>query len=153
MVKEPVQPIKRNLAVDFFVNVQDPSDCLVVSRVQTEGPAVSSQVSDYRFHFRFHYRLHVRTYLQKVLEISSRKNQHFARTVHSVEVVPVARLCDRGPFLKVSEFFLGALRKQVGGESQREIAAAMEFLNNCIVLGIILEAATGVNDTGETKPI
>ncbi len=51
MVEEPVQSIKGNLAVDFFVDVQDPRDCLVVSRVQTERPAVRSQVPDYGFEF------------------------------------------------------------------------------------------------------
>src|SRR5258705_12132884 len=35
MVKEPVEASKRDLAVDFLVDVQDPRDCLVVSAVQT----------------------------------------------------------------------------------------------------------------------
>src|SRR6476659_878537 len=92
MVKEPVETIKRDLAVDFLVHVQSSRDRLVVSRVQTERPAVHDQVPDYGFKFRFHHGLHVRTHLQKVLEISSRKDKHFARAVYPVEVVPFARL-------------------------------------------------------------
>src|SRR5258705_10837366 len=111
MAKEPVEAIKRDLAVDFLVYVQDPRDCLVVSRVQTERPAVRGQVPDYRVKFRFHHGLHVRTHLQKVLEISSRKDEHLARAVHSIEVVPFAWLRYPGPVLKVREFFLGMLGK------------------------------------------
>src|SRR5204862_447317 len=49
MVKEPVEAIKRDLAVDFLVDVQSARDRFFVSRVQTERPAVCGQVPDYRF--------------------------------------------------------------------------------------------------------
>src|SRR6185369_4375150 len=112
MVKEPVETIKRDLAVNFLIDVQSACDCLVVSRVQTERPAVRDQVPDYGFKFRFHHGLHVRTHLQKILEISSRKDKHFARAVHSVEVVASAWLSHPGPVLKVSKLFFGVLGKQ-----------------------------------------
>src|SRR6266540_1004382 len=111
MVKKPVQTIKRDLAVDFFVDVQSARDCLVVSCVQTERPAVRSQVPNHRFKFSFHHGLHIRTHLKKVLEISSRKDKHFARAVHPVEVVSCAWLRYLGPVLKVPELSFGVLRK------------------------------------------
>src|SRR5258708_1244670 len=153
MVKEPLEAIKRDLAVDFLGDVQSASNRLVVSRVQTERPAVRGQVLDYRFKFRFHHGLHVRTHLQKALEIGSRKDNHFARAVHPVEAVPLAWLRNRGPDLKAAELSIGTLVNQVGCESDGKIAAARELLDNRIVLGIILEAATCVNDTRETKSI
>src|SRR5258705_4238728 len=111
MVKKPVEAIKRDLAVDFLVDVQDARDRLVVGRVQTERPAVRGQVADYRYKFRFHHGLHVRAHLKKVLEISSRKDEHFARAVHPVEVVPCAWLRYLCPVLKVGELFFGTLGK------------------------------------------
>src|SRR6476659_492536 len=112
MVKEPVETRKRNLAIDFLIDVPSARDRLVVSSVQTERPAVRYQVPDNGFKFRFHHGLHVRTHLKKVLEISSRKDKHFARAVHPVEIVACAWLRHPGPVLEVSKLFFGVLGKQ-----------------------------------------
>src|SRR5262245_38498262 len=140
MVKEPVEAIKRDLAIDFLIDVQSSRDRLVVGRVQTERPTVRDQVSNYRFKFRFHHRLHIRTHLKKVLKISSREDKHLARAVYPVEVVSFAWLRYLGPVLKVGELFLGALGKQVSREAEGKLPTAVEILDNCIVIGIILEA-------------
>ena len=40
VVKEPVQPFERNVAIHFFEHIQKASDAFIVRSVQTERPFV-----------------------------------------------------------------------------------------------------------------
>ena len=44
VVEEPVETVKWDLAIHFFVYVQGARDGLLVGRVQSEGPAILSEV-------------------------------------------------------------------------------------------------------------
>jgi hypothetical protein len=55
--------------------------------------------------------------------------------------------------LEVSKLAFGMLRKQVVREPEREIALAMEFFDNRVVVWITLKAATCIDDACEPKAI
>src|SRR5205823_3545722 len=63
--KEPVEAVKRRLAVDCLVDVQGVRDRLIVSRVQAERPAVLGQVPDDPFEFLLHHGRHLGARLQE----------------------------------------------------------------------------------------
>src|SRR6202040_320667 len=84
VIEEPVQAVKRNLSIHFFINVQCSLDRLVVCRMYAKWPAILYKVSDDGFQFAFHDGEHVRTRDKKVLEIRSGKNQHFPCAVHAI---------------------------------------------------------------------
>ncbi len=54
MVKEPVQAIKRNIAVDLLEDIQHPADRLVIGRMQAEWPAMLHQMPHYALQLIFH---------------------------------------------------------------------------------------------------
>jgi hypothetical protein len=88
--------------------------------VQAERPAVRDEVPDDRPEFRFHHRRQVGARLEEVLEVRRGEDEHLARPIHSVDVVPGARACHLRPPLEVSEFLLGFLGEEVIGETHRQ---------------------------------
>ncbi|CAH0325996.1 hypothetical protein SRABI106_04553 [Rahnella aquatilis] len=51
MVKEPVQPVERDIAVHFLKDIQHPADRLVIGCMQAERPAVLHQMTHHAFKF------------------------------------------------------------------------------------------------------
>src|SRR5277367_3560198 len=105
------------------------------------------------FEFTFHDRWHVGPGLEEVLEVRSGKGEHFARAVHAIEVVAVARFRYVRPVLEIGKFRFGMLCKQVVSESECQLASSVEVADHCVVVRIILEAAPSVNDTGQSEAI
>ena len=64
-----MQAVDRDLAIDFFIDVQDAANRFVISCVQTERPAIFNQMSDHGFDLRLHYGRHIRARLEDVLEV------------------------------------------------------------------------------------
>jgi len=90
VIEEPVQPVKRNLAVDLFVDRQRPLDRLVVGRVQAERPAVFHEMPDDGLQLTLHDGEQVRTWNQEVFEVRRRKDQHFAGPIDAIEIIAVS---------------------------------------------------------------
>ena len=153
MVKEPVQAVERNVAVDLFEHVQGPRDGLVVRGVQAERPPVCNQQAHHGFHVGLHGGRHLRTRLLEVLEVGGGKDQHLAGAVVAVEVVTLLRLDHAGPAREVREFFLGLLREQVVGDAHGQLMALVQVFDHLVVVGIVLEPTTGVDYAGQTQAI
>src|SRR5882762_971396 len=153
MIEEPVQAVKRNLAVHLFVDIQCPLDGLVVSRVYAKRPTILHEMANHRFQLAFHNGEHVRARHKKIFEIRRGENQHLSCSVDAIEVVAVAGLCHFGPALKVSQFLLRPLRKEVVGEANRQLAIAVQFVHYAIVVGIVLKSASSVDRAGDAKAV
>ena len=153
VIEEPMQAVERNFPVHFFVDIQSPLDRLVVGRVQAKRPAILHEMANHRLQFTFHHGQHVRARHEKVFEVRSGKHQHFSRAVDAIEVIPVAGLCHFGPVLKVGEFLLRLLRKEVVSESNRQLAIAVQFVHNAVVVGIVLKSATRIDGAGDAEAV
>ncbi len=86
MVEEPVQAVKRNIAVNFFEHVQHAADGLVVGGVQAERPAVLYQMANHALQLILHTRREVRAWFEKIFKIGGGEDQHLARAVMAEEV-------------------------------------------------------------------
>ncbi len=107
MVEEPVQAVKRNIAVNFFEHVQHAADGLVVGGVQAERPAVLYQMAHHALQLILHTRREVRTRFEENLQNRRRKT--------SISPAPLwrkksalARREHVGPFLKVFQLVADA---------------------------------------------
>jgi hypothetical protein len=58
-----------------------------------------------------------------------------------------------GPGLKVAQLFFRLLGEQVVGYAHRELAIAVQFLDDPIVLRVILKSAAGVDHPGHAKAV
>ncbi|MNE40260.1 hypothetical protein D3C80_1342590 [compost metagenome] len=113
MVKEPVQAIERDLAVDLFKHVQHTADGFVVGRMQAERPAMLDQVAYDTLQLVFHAWRQIRARLQEVFEVRGGKHQHFTCAIMAEEVTALARRQHVGPFFEIFQFMPRPLGKQV----------------------------------------
>src|SRR5438128_5140430 len=56
-------------------------------------------------------------------------------------------------FCQSTRLLLRFLRKQVVGEAHGEFAAAVQFVDDCVIARVVLEAATSVNRTRHAEAI
>src|SRR5258708_7437082 len=138
VIEEPVQPVEGDLAIHLLKDSQGARNCLVVRGVQPERPAVLDQVPDHRLQLTFHNWLHIRPRLEEIFEVGCRINEHLAGAVHAIKLIALSWSGDLRPVLKVSKLALWVLREEVVGKANREFAFAMQFVDDGIVVGIIL---------------
>ena len=153
MIEEPVQAVKRNLSIHFFVNVQCSLDRLVVCRVQAKRPAILYKMPDHRFQLALHDGEHVRPWHKKVFEICGGKNEHFPRAVNAIEIIAVPVRCHFGPALKIGQFLFRFLREEVVSKPEGEFSIAVQFVHNAVIVRIILKSAARINDAGDSKTV
>src|SRR5260370_5984925 len=153
VIEEQVKGVKRNVGVHRFVDMQCPLDSLVVSRVYAKRPTILHEMANHRFQFAFHNGEHVRARHEKVFEVRGGENQHFSRAIDTIEVVAVAGPRHLRPTLKVSQFLLRPLRKEVICETNRQLAIAVQFVHYAIVVGIVLKSASGVDRAGNAEAV
>ncbi len=153
MVEHPVQSIEGNLAVDLLEHVEHARDRFVIGRVQAEGPAVGDQVAHHLLELVLHAGRQVGARLQEVLEVGGREHQHLAGAVVAVPVAALPRRHHPGPALEVFQFLALVLGEQVVGDADRQLAGALEFLDDRVVLGVVLEAAAGVDCAGQAQAV
>ncbi len=110
-------------------------------------------MANHRFQLAFHNGEHVRTQHEKVFEVRGGENQHFTRAVDSIQVVALAGLRHFGPALEVRYLLFRFLRKEVVREANRQLAIAVQFVHDAIVVGIILKSATRVDRAGDAEAI
>ena len=153
MVEEPRQAIERNIAVDLLEHVKHARDGLVVSGVQTERPALFHQVAHHRFQLLFHGQRQVRAGLEEVFKVRRREHQHFAGPVMAQVVIALMQGDAAGPVLEIAELFLGLLGEQVVGDAHRQLLILGQLLDHRVVIGVVLEAAAGIDGAGQAQAI
>ena len=153
MVKEPVQAVEGNFPIHFFVDVEGAADRLVVGGVQAERPTIFHQVTDNRLEFVLHHGGHVRARLEEIFEIGRREDQHLARAVHPVEVVAFAGPRHPRPALEVRQLLLGLLGEQVIGDADGQLAPPVQFIDDPVVVRVVLKTAAGVDDAGDAEAV
>ncbi|MNK42666.1 hypothetical protein D3C87_613570 [compost metagenome] len=87
VVEEPRQSVERNVAIDLLEHVEHATDRFVVSRVQTERPALLDQVAHHWLQLFFHGLRQIGARFEEVFEIGCREHQHFPGAVVAQEVV------------------------------------------------------------------
>ena len=103
--------------------------------------------------FALHLRRHVGTGLAKILKVGGRKHQHLAAAI--VAEIVGALLVFRGfsPVQKISLLALWLLREQIVAKPNRELTVVGELLDDGVILRIVLEAAAGIDGTGDTEAV
>src|ERR1700693_2649346 len=110
-------------------------------------------MANHSLQLAFHGGDHVWARHEKVFEVRCGENQHFSRAIDTIEVVAVAGFGHFGPALKVSQFLLRPLRKEVVRKTNRQLAVAGEFVDHAIIVGIVLKSATRVDRAGDSEAI
>src|SRR5207244_1749104 len=90
---------------------------------------------------------------EEVLKIGGRKHQHLSRSIASEKVITPARLRHFDPARKVLLLLFWFLRKEIVGDAQGHFAATMQFLNDRVILWIILKTAPCIDDAGEAETV
>lgn len=121
--------------------------------MQTERPALFNQVAHHRFQLLLHGQRQVGTRFQEVFEVGGREHQHLASAVVAQVIIALVQGDAAGPVLEVAEFFLGLLGEQVVGDAHRQLLVLGQLLDHRIVIGVVLEAAAGVDGTGEAQAV
>ena len=88
MIEEPVQAIKRDIAVHLLKHVQHPADGVIVGGMQAERPAMLHQMAYHPLQLILHALRQIRSRLQEIFKIRRRKYQHLAGAVGAIEVSP-----------------------------------------------------------------
>ena len=89
MIEEPVQAIKRDIAVHLLKHVQHPADGLIVGGMQAERPAMLHQMAYHPLQLILHALRQIRPRLQEIFKIRRRKYQHLAGAIGAIEVSPL----------------------------------------------------------------
>jgi hypothetical protein len=95
----------------------------------------------------------VRARLAEILEIGGREDQHLAGAVVAVHRPCLARLHQLGPGAEIVELAILVLGEEIVGDSDGELVARRETADHLVILGIVLEAAAGVDDAGDAEPV
>jgi hypothetical protein len=66
---------------------------------------------------------------------------------------PWPGLHDPGPAREVGDLLALLLREQVVGDPERQLAVGVELLDHGVVVGVVLEAAAGVDHARDTQPV
>ncbi len=140
-------------SIDALEDGQKAVDGLIVCRVNTERPLVGRKKFDDWFEFFFHRRLEIGAWLKEVLEVGRRPCQVLASSVMTQERAPRSGLGDFYPALIIAEFRSGILREQIVGHAHCQLAVIMQFLNDVVVLRIVLSAAASINDRRYSKSV
>lgn len=153
VVEEPVQAGQRRVAMDFLEDIQRARDGLVIGGMQAPGPAVLRQHAHHFLQLAFHFRRHVRPLDAEVLEIGGREHQHLAGAVVTEVVRALLVLHAGGPVEEVLLLLLWLLREQVVGQPHGHLIVVGQPLDDGIVVGIVLEAAAGVDHAGHAQTV
>ncbi len=121
--------------------------------MQAERPALLHQVTHHRFQFLFHGQRQVGARFEEVFEVGGGEHQHFTGAVVAQVVVALVQGDAAGPVLEVAEFFLGLLGEQVVGDAHRQLLVLGQLLDHCVVIGIVLETAAGIDGAGQAQAI
>ena len=80
-------------------------------------------------------------------------DEHLPGAVEPQEVVALAGRHHPGPALEVLQLALGALREQVVGDARGELALPRQLLDDLVVVGVVLEAAAGVDHARHAEAV
>src|SRR5207249_1927168 len=86
------------------------------------------------------------TWFQKILKIGCGENQHLPCPVATEEVVALAGPRHLDPAGEVFFLLLWLLREKIIGDAERHLAALMQFLDDAVILWVILKSTTRVDD-------
>ena len=153
MIEEPVQAIKRDIAVHLLKHVQHPADGLIVGGMQAERPAMLHQMAYHPLQLILHALRQIRPRLQEIFKIRRRKYQHLAGAVGAIEVSPLPRLQHVGPAFKILQLLLRPLSKQVVGDAHGHLIFRVQLFDNFVIFRIVLEAAAGVDGAGQPQSV
>ena len=153
MIEEPVQAIKRDIAVHLLKHVQHPADGLVVGGMQAERPAMFHQMAHHPLQLIFHALRQIRPRLQEIFKIRRRKHQHLAGAVGAIEIGSLPRLQHIGPALEVLQLLLRSLGKQVVGDAHGHLIFCVQLLDNFVIFRVVLETAPGVDGAGQPQSV
>ena len=153
VIEEPVQAVEWHVFRNLLVDVQRARDGLVVGRMQAPWPAILREQAYHRLQIVLHRRRHFGTLHAEILEVGRGIHQHLARTVVTVQVVPLARAHLLHPTAEVGELRLGLLCEKVVRETHRQLIFPVKGLDDLVILGVVLESAARINDAGHAKPV
>ena len=95
----------------------------------------------------------IRTRFEEIFKVRRREYEHFARAIAAEEIIALAGPGHFDPTSKILLFLFWFLREKIVGDAQRHLALAMQFIDDGVILRVILEATAGVNDAGQAEPV
>src|SRR5438034_8528715 len=153
VIEEPVQPLEWYVAVYFLKHVEEARDAFVVGRVQAERPFVRREQRNDSLQFAFEGRRQIGARFEKIFKVGRGEHEHFAPAVAAQEIVPFAWASHLDPAREVLLLLLWLLREEIVSNAECEFATLMQFLDDGVVLRVILIAAARINDAGEAEPV
>src|SRR6266404_4441213 len=153
MIEKPVQPFERHVAVYFLIDIEKAADAFVISGVDPERPFVGGQQRHDVFQFAFERQREIGSRLQEVFKIGGRKYEHFACAIAAKEIVALSRTRHFDPARKVFLLLLRFLGEKIVSDAKSQLAALVQILDDSVILRIVLEAASGVDDAGQSEPV
>ena len=151
--KNQFRPSQRNVPVDLLEHVQRAADGFVVGGMHAPRPAVFRQHAHHAFQIALHLRRHLRARLAEVLEVGGGEHQHLAGAVVAEVVVALLVGGAGGPAQEVVLFLLRLLREQVVGEADRQLLVLRQLADHLVVIGVVLQAAAGIDGAGDAEPV
>src|SRR6266436_1783486 len=153
MIEKPVQPFERHVTVYFLIYIEKAVDAFVISGVDPEWPFVGGQQRHNVFQLAFKRRREIGSRLQEVFKIGGRKYEHFACAIAAKEIVALSRTRHFDPARKVFLLLLRFLGEKIVSDAKSQLAALVQLLDDSVILRIVLEAASGVNDAGQAQTV
>src|SRR6202040_4040603 len=153
VIEEPMQSVEGSVAVDPLIDIKRAGDRLVVGRMEPPGPTMLSKQSHDGLQISLHRGRQIGTRDAKIFEVRSGVDEHLARPVVTIKVVPLPRTHLARPVAKIREFLFGLLRKQVVGEADGQLSGRVQLFDDAIVFGVILKSTSSVDDACHTEPI
>ncbi len=121
--------------------------------MDTKRPFIGGEQLDDPFQFALHGRYGRRTRLEEVLEVGGRPGEVLASAVHAQHIRSRAGLRQGNPPLVVGIFLSRALCEQVVGDTDGQLIVVMQPLDDIVVVGKVLAAATGVDHRRDAKAV
>ena len=151
--KNQCRPVERDVLVDLLEHIERTGDRLVIGRMQPPRPAVLRQDADDRLRARPPCPAACRGG-QRGSPRSRRPRRRASRRRRcggsSRRPACTSRL---RPVQEVGLLPLRLLREQVVGEPDGELPFVGQLLDDRVVLGIVLEAAAGIDRAGDAEPV
>ncbi len=152
MIEEPVQAIKRDIAVHLLKHVQHPADGLIVGGMQAERPAMLHQdgVPPAPAHppcLAADPAAAAGNLQNPPPKIPASRRRRWRDRSQSP-----ARL-QHGPAFEILQLLLRSLSKQVVGDAHGHLIFRVQLFDNFVIFRIVLEAAAGVDGAGQPQSV
>jgi hypothetical protein len=151
--KNQLRPGQRHVAVHALEGVQRAADRLVIGGVQAEGPAVLGKDAHHLLELAFHGGGKLGAGFAEILEVGGGEDEHLARAVVAVEVAALAGRDHAGPSAEIGSLAALVLSEEVVGDAERQRVLPRQLLDDGVVVGVVLEAAAGIDRGGDAEAV